>query len=83
MKNHETEFRQAGALEGKYANYFKVGHNAFEFILDFCQLYPDAQQENLHTRIITSPNYAMELLEVLRDSIQKYERTFGEIQKHE
>jgi hypothetical protein len=46
MKNHETEFRQAGALEGKYANYFKVGHNAFEFILDFGQLYLETQEEN-------------------------------------
>ena len=44
--------------EGRYANYFKIGHNAFEFVLDFGQLYPENGQEQIHTRIITSPIYA-------------------------
>ncbi len=26
-------------LEGRYANYFEIGHNAFEFVLDLGQLY--------------------------------------------
>jgi hypothetical protein len=25
--------------EGRYANYFQIGHNAFEFIIDFGQGY--------------------------------------------
>jgi len=78
--SHEEE---SSTIEGKYANYFKVGHNAFEFILDFGQLFAETSQEKVHTRIITSPTYARELLEVLRDSVQKYERTFGEIRPPE
>jgi hypothetical protein len=78
--SHEEE---SSNIEGKYANYFKVGHNAFEFIVDFGQLFAEASQEKVHTRIITSPTYARELLEVLRDSVQKYERTFGEIRPPE
>ena len=69
--------------EGKYANYFKVGHNAFEFILDFGQLFAETSQEKLHTRIITGPVYARELLNVLKDAVEKYEDTFGEIRPHE
>jgi hypothetical protein len=77
---HECENSQeAGALEGRYANYFKVGHNAFEFLLDFGQFYPEAEHARLHTRIITSPQYAMALLETLREAIDRYEQSFGPI----
>ena len=33
-------------LQGRYANYFKVGHNAFEFVFDLGQYYGD--DENLY-----------------------------------
>jgi hypothetical protein len=79
---HECENSQeAGALEGRYANYFKVGHNAVEFLLDFGQFYPESEQAQLHTRIITSPIYAKALLETLRESIDQYEQIFGAIPK--
>lgn len=73
---------QSGPIEGRYANYFKVGHNSLEFILDFGQVYSDTSSELMHhTRIIMSPAYAGMLLEVLRDSIEKYQETFGPIRK--
>ena len=79
---HECENSQeAGALEGRYANYFKVGHNAFEFLLDFGQFYAETKKAQLHTRIITSPIYAKALLEIIRESLDRYEQTFGAIQK--
>lgn len=52
--NYKREPPQdAGKLEGRYANYFKVGHNAFEFVLDFGQFYPGSEKAELCTRIIT------------------------------
>ncbi|HEY6303629.1 MAG TPA: DUF3467 domain-containing protein [Terriglobales bacterium] len=71
---------QGVGIEGKYANYFQVGHNAFEFLLDFGQLYLEGKQEHFHTRIVTSPTYAVELLKVLAESIEQYERTFGSLE---
>jgi hypothetical protein len=71
--------KQVDQLEGRYANFFQVGHTAFEFLIDFGQLYPDGKQEQLHTRIVTSPSYAKELLRLIRDSIEQYERTYGQI----
>jgi hypothetical protein len=68
-------------LEGKYANYFKVGHNAYEFVIDFGQYYPESEEAELYTRIITSPAYATALLKTLEESITGYEQTFGAIQK--
>lgn len=68
-------------LEGRYANYFKVGNNAFEFLLDFGQFYPEDGKAQLHTRIITSPIYAKALLQTLRESIDRHEQSFGAIQE--
>lgn len=71
--------REAGELEGRYANYFKAGYNAFEFLLDFGQYYKEEEGAQLHTRIITSPAYAKTLLEFLRECIERYEEQFGSL----
>ena len=70
-----------GMLEGRYANYFKVGHNAFEFVLDFGQNFSENYQAELYTRIITNPCYAKEFLKTLRVSIMQYEKRFGNIKE--
>ncbi|MDL1977363.1 MAG: DUF3467 domain-containing protein [Deltaproteobacteria bacterium] len=82
--NHKREITQdAGKLEGRYANYFKVGHNAFEFVVDFGQFYSGTQGAELCTRIITTPIHAKALSEILRESIEQYEQTFGPISKED
>ena len=51
-------------------------------MLDFGQFYPgnDATKEaELCTRIITSPADAKNLLDTLRESIDRYEQHFGNI----
>jgi hypothetical protein len=70
-------------VEGKYANYLRVGHNAFEFIMEFAQVFAEAPGERVHTRIITSPAYAREMLRVLQRAVAEYEETFGTIPKNE
>lgn len=64
-------------LEGRYANYFEVGHNEFEFVIDFGQSYQDEKDVRMHTRIITNPAYMRTLLEVLSKSNEKYDQAFG------
>ena len=76
-------YNDGDRLEGRFANYFKVGHNAFELLLDFGQFYPEGEREQLHTRIVTTPTYAKALMCVLRDSIAQYEQAFGPIQEGE
>jgi hypothetical protein len=76
---HEVPLH-SGRPEGRYSNYFKVGHNAFEFLVDFGQFYSESKEAHLHTRIITSPAYVKSLLETLRESVERYEQTFGAIQ---
>lgn len=78
-KQCESQDSHPGDLEGKYANYFQIGHNAFEFLIDFGQMYSDGRQEQIHTRIVTGPSYAKEFLELLEQSIEQYEEQFGPI----
>ena len=68
-----------GEPEGRYANYFNAGHNAFEVILEFAQFYEGDSEPRVHTRIITSPAYARTFMEVLKDSLDRYESVYGKI----
>ena len=68
-----------GTLLGQYANHFRIGSNAVEFIVDFGQFYRDHGEPRYHTRIITNPRYAKELLSVLTNSVSDYENDFGPI----
>ena len=69
----------AGLGEGRYANYFKVGHNAHEFLLEFGQMFEEEHEPHMYARIVTSPPYAKALLETLEESVQQYEAKFGRI----
>ena len=76
--DHERKTGQTGnPSEGRYVNYFKIGHNAFELIIDCGQCYADNEEPQLHTRIVTTPAYGKALLETLRDSLDEYEKTYG------
>ena len=68
-------------LEGRYANYFKIGYNAFELIIDCGQCNADNEEPQLHTRVIMSPAYGKALLKALRDSLVEYEKAYGRIEE--
>lgn len=65
--------------EGRYANYFEIGHNAFEFVFDFGQVYAEQNKVQFHTRIIMGPAYASALLDTLQKAIDRYIESFGPI----
>lgn len=68
--------------EGRYANVFRIGFNAQEFLLDFGQLGQGAEEdedERYHTRIIVVPVNSRRFLALLRESLESYEDTFAAI----
>lgn len=75
MDSEEPKYRPsskgASAKEGRYANFFQVGHNAFEFLLEFGQ-----QDRGIHTRIYVSPQYARVLSELLIETLRQHELEF-------
>ena len=64
-------------LFGRYANYFKVGFNAFELVFHFGQSYAEGKEAQPCTRIVTSPVYAKIFLIILKESIEQYEAKYG------
>jgi hypothetical protein len=66
-------------LLGRYSNYFVIGHNANEFLMDFGQCETEGKPVQIHTRIATGPFYAKALFDVLKLSIEQYEQQFGPI----
>jgi hypothetical protein len=82
MSDEHKTGQDGNTLEGRYANYFEVGYNAFEFILDFGQLYAGGGEPYVHTRIITNPAYAKELLKTLRTSVDQHEQSYGNPSKY-
>ena len=65
--------------EGRYVNYFQVGQNAFEFVIDFGQSYEEQATPVIHTRIVMSPTYADVLLRTLSESVARHRLAFGAI----
>jgi len=64
---------------GVYCNNLMIAHNKEEFIMDFLFLMPPAG--TVTARVVTSPGHMKRILSALQDSVAKYEKIFGEIQK--
>jgi hypothetical protein len=62
-----------------YANLLIVGHNAFEFLLDFKQAYSSEVPDASVVRIVTGPVYAKAMLRTLQESVAHYETKYGAI----
>lgn len=57
-----------------YANYFEVAHNAFEFLVDTCQVEPQLGEVQRIHRIVMSPVHAKLLAQLLAESLDQFER---------
>ena len=66
---------------GHYSNFTIISHGPEEFFLDFVTMAPNMPQAKVQSRIIMTPENAKNLLFALRDNLQKYEKTFGEIER--
>jgi hypothetical protein len=65
---------------GVYANYFEIGDNAFEIVIDFGQHYESEQGPvECHTRIVMTPGGAKSLLQLLQQTIAAHEAEYGPI----
>jgi hypothetical protein len=60
--------KRVSAKEGRYANFFQVGHNEFEFVIEFGQ-----QDLGIHTRIYVSPQYARVLCDLLLETLYQHD----------
>ncbi len=77
--HREAAFRHERPPLACYANYFEVGHNAFEFLLDAGQVEPISGDIQLLSRIAVSPVHAKLLAHLLNQSIAQFEQAHQEI----
>ena len=62
-----------------YANYFELGHNAFEFLLDAGQIEPQSGEVQRLIRIAINPVHAKLLSQLVVQAIEQFERMHHEI----
>ena len=65
--------------EGTYANFFVVTNSPSEFVIDFGRLLPGIPDAKIYTRVVTTPQHAKQLIQILEKNLETYEKQFGEI----
>jgi len=84
---HETDAKNAAALdrsrigEARYSNYAEIGHNSSEFVFDFGQVWFDGVAAGVYVRVVTSPDTAQRLYDLLNEALSQYRNAFGEIRR--
>ena len=79
MNDNFPIWEDTRTAEAHYANCFKIGHNAFEFIIDCGQTAGESTAVRLTARILTNPRSAKNLYQTLQNALEEYERSFGMI----
>lgn len=62
-----------------YANYFEIGCNEYEFLVDFGQVDPQCGEAVINSRLAFGPTHAKLLMRLLKQSVEQYEHDFGAI----
>lgn len=65
--------------EGVYANFFVISNSPSEFILDFGRIVPGIPDAKVYSRVMTTPQHAKQMLQLLEKNIEAFEKQFGEI----
>lgn len=63
------------ALAGTYANNLMLHMNREEFVLDFINMVPP--NATLNARVVVSPSNLKRMIEIVKESLARYEREFG------
>jgi uncharacterized protein DUF3467 len=83
MSTRHPQLSATVPSKGVYANYFEVGHSAFEIVMDFGQRYEGQPAAPCHTRIVMSPLYAHALRQMLEAALAEYGERFGGPSSHD
>ena len=65
--------------EGVYTNFFMITNNPSEYIIDCGRATPGMPDIKILSRIITTPQHAKQLLMILQQNVEQFEKQFGEI----
>ena len=68
--------------EGVYCNLAMIGHSNAEFVIDFIRMMPGVPKAKVKSRIIMTPEHTMRFLNALKENLERYQESFGDI-KHD
>ena len=71
MPTDQNPSTDAKRIEFRYTNYFEIGYNEHEILIDCGHYYAGDKTPSIHTRLVTSPAYAESLLKLLGDSLRQ------------
>lgn len=66
-------------LNATYANGAIVNHTFSEIIVDFAQIMPNDPRVRVQSRVVMTPANAKAFLNALRENLDRFEQTHGEI----
>jgi len=67
--------------EGVYSNLAMIAHSNSEFVIDFIRLMPGVPKAKVKSRIVMTPEHAVRFLHALKENIERFEDSFGEIKE--
>jgi hypothetical protein len=65
--------------EGIYANLAMIAHSNTEFVIDFIRVMPGVPKAKVKSRIVMTPEHAVRFLQALKDNVERYQDSFGDI----
>ena len=77
MEKKDWGISGEGELIGIYADSFRIGHDAYKFVLDFGQFFEDLGSTKIHARVIIGPENTKVFYEALGESLNQYAERFG------
>lgn len=66
--------------EGQYANLAIITHSHAEFVIDFVNVMPGTPKSKVKSRLIMTPQHSKRFMKALRENIERFEESHGEIQ---
>lgn len=69
----------AEVAQGIYSNLAIINHSVSEFVIDFVTIMPGVPKSKVKSRIILTPQHAKRFLKALKDNVNRFENTHGEI----
>ena len=58
-----------------------IAHSPSEFVMDFIRILPGIPKGKVKSRVVMTPDHAYRLLQALQENVQRYEDSFGPINK--
>lgn len=65
--------------DGIYSNLAVINHSSSEFIVDFITIMPGAPKAKVKSRVILTPEHAKRFQNALKENIDRFEKSHGEI----